>query len=360
MNLKRPLAGLRCAYLAPDAFDRIANQQANAILGGVCFMPTNDAQFLEFSRHQPDAPFAKIAMPPLGSNAQTALYEVWLAEGGIVRGTRGPVHYSHNDELLYGVMQIEENHSEHGQPLSGKTPLQLASARAYAALFDTIDALGYPAMLRIWNYIADINVESFGVERYRQFNTGRQDGFLASGRAVKVGVPAASAVGMHAGPLTICFMASRNGLPIPIENPRQVSAYQYPQQYGITSPTFSRASVAPLHGGDVLFISGTASIVGHQSLHIGDVITQAGETVTNISAILDEANRIRPSLRLSLSDLCCKVYVRNPDDVGVLDAALRIILGPAPKLIYVQADICRVNLAMEIEATAGHAVEFLA
>jgi len=364
---KRSPAGLQCAYLTPDAFDRRLARQASSMLGGVCFMQAGGGRSAEAGLDRLAIPLAQISMPPLGSRAPAAsLYEVWLAEGDIVRGSLGPVHYSYNDELLYGVIRIDEEQFEGGQQQASSAelplnlPLQLASKRAYAALFATADALGYPAVLRIWNYIAGINVESFGVERYRQFNTGRQDGFLASGRAVSGSVPAASAVGMRDGPLTICFLASRGAVPTPIENPRQVSAYQYPQQYGATSPTFSRASVAPLAGSDVLFLSGTASIVGHQTLHVGDIVAQAGETVVNISAILDEANRVRPGLSLSLADLCCKVYVRDPADVALLEAALRAMLGPAPVLLYVQADICRAGLAMEIEATAGHPVAFLA
>ncbi len=41
-----------------------------------------------------------------------------------------------------------------------------------------------------------------------------------------------------------------------------------------------------------LFISGTASIVGHRSLHIGDTAAQTRETLTNIEALLGEANRL--------------------------------------------------------------------
>lgn len=371
-------SGLRCAYLTADALSRVLTQdkgQVRAMLGGICFMAHGVDALPATIVGAPDLPLVALSMAPLlpitpipSDIEQIAcLYEIWFADGEIVRNQRGAVRYSCNEQLLYGVIELDEHTFTH-QPealqngQSPKTPLQQASEHAYASLFETVDALGYPTVLRLWNYIADINGMSFGVERYRQFNSGRQEGFLRHGRAVSGCVPVASAVGMRAGPLTLCFLASRGDAPTAIENPRQVSAYQYPREYGVTSPIFTRASVAPLAGGESLFISGTASIVGHQTLHAGDVLAQAQETVANLQAILAQAHRIRPDLTYTLADLCCKVYVRNadPSDVAALDIALRAILGPLPGLLYVQADICRADLAMEIEATAGHPVAFYA
>ncbi len=355
--------GLRCAYLVPNAFERCLNQQADRMLGVTCFAHSNTERLSEISLGLDAIPFARLAMPALDVGSQaSSLYEVWFADGDIVRGKHGPVHFSYNQELLYGVLQIDEQDRqfEGGRPYSDKTPLQLAVEQGYTALFETVDSLGYNAILRVWNYIADINAEECGVERYRQFNTGRQAGFLASGHPVTGSVPAASAVGTRNGPLVISFLASRGDAPTSIENPRQVSAYQYPRQYGPASPTFSRACMASVTGDEILFVSGTASIVGHLTLHVGDAAAQATETVANLTAILDQANRVHRGANLTLADLCCKVYVRDPADLPTLDAALRACVGPTPKLVYIQADICRAGLAMEIEATAGHPVAFSA
>jgi hypothetical protein len=87
-------------------------------------------------------------------------------------------------------------------------------------------------------------------------------------------VPAASAVGIADGPLDLCFFAGRGEPPLPLENPRQISTYDYPPQYGPRAPTFSRATLAQIGGQWTLFISGTASIVGHQSLHPDDILAQ--------------------------------------------------------------------------------------
>jgi len=357
---RSPTAPLRCTYLSSEAFDQKRHLFAKNMFGAVCFMRPDDAEPRSLMAQKESAPLVQIAMPYYNGDAQpTSLCEIWHGDGPITHGVNDVVHYSCNDELLFGVIQIDEAPSASVASESlARTPLEQASKLAYAALFETTDKLGYSSILRVWNYIPDINVESFGIERYKQFNNGRHEGFLSRGRAVKGSVPAASAVGVCTGPLTICFFASRQIVPVPIENPRQVSAYLYPTQYGATSPTFSRANVVPLGGEKILFISGTASIVGHETLHAGDLLAQAHETLANISIILDEANRIVPSLSVGIADLCCKVYVREAAHIAALDAALRAVLGSAIRLIYLQADICRAGLLMEIEATAGHPVEF--
>src|ERR1700727_1147856 len=100
-----------------------------------------------------------------------------------------------------------------------------------------------------------------------------------------------------------------------IKTPRQTSAYHYPPKFGKHSPTFSRACLAPAHAGTRLFISGTASIVGHASLHPGDVRAQTRETLANIKALLDEANRLSGSMRYKLDNMKMKVYVRHAEDL---------------------------------------------
>ena len=83
-----------------------------------------------------------------------------------------------------------------------------------------------------------------------------------------------------------------------IENPRQTSAYHYPPKFGKHSPIFSRACSGAARQRPSLFISGTASIVGHETIHPGDVRAQTRETMANINALLDEANRLFGSMPL--------------------------------------------------------------
>jgi enamine deaminase RidA (YjgF/YER057c/UK114 family) len=187
------------------------------------------------------------------------------------------------------------------------------------------------------------------MERYRQFNSARRSALIASGRDLTGNVPAACALGsVNGSPLVIYFLASRKA-PALIENPRQVSAYEYPPEYG-PKPAFSRASVLREPSGSILFISGTASIVGHQTVHPGDVAAQTRETLINIEALLGEANRVSGAPRFGMETLACKVYVRNSADLPLIQSQLHTALGREAQVVYLQADICRQDLLVEIEA----------
>lgn len=302
------------------------------------------------------APFAHIPMAALdASGLPGSAVEIWQADNRFTFGQHAALQYRHNDEILFGVIQLDEEDFDNNIARdSGKTPLQLAAEHAYQEIFKLTNALEFPHILRFWNFFADINGQSHGMERYRQFNMGRHDGFLQLGRKITGSAPAASALGFSEGPLTICFFAARGVTPIAIENPRQVSAYQYPEDYGPRSPTFSRASMVDLGGKKILFISGTASIVGHQTVHVGDVVAQTRETVVNLLEIVTEANRMEQQAEFAIENLFYRVYVRHPQDVPAINDELRRSLGQSARLTFLAADICRQDLLMEIEATAGH------
>ena len=269
---------------------------------------------------------------------------------GVQHGQRGVLRYSCTDTLLFGVVQVDETGVEpHAEQ---RTPLQAATEVAYRALFDALDALEYPTLLRTWNYLADINTETFGLERYRQFNNGRQLAFTEYARPLAGHVPAACALGVEGGPLSIAFLASRTAF-APLENPRQVSAYHYPPEYGARSPTFSRAGLTRIDGRDVLFISGTASIVGHRSLHVGDVRAQTHETLANLAALIARANAHLDRECFALQALEYTVYLRHRDDLAAVRQILLAELGADASLIFLQADVCRADLLVEIEAVGG-------
>lgn len=343
------------ANLSIAAFLKQPAEWKNSVLGALCF----SADTVE-SQMQADMDIPCMNVPMQRLDAGDSICEVWHGSGQLTQGQCGAIHYRHDEGVLFGVIVLSETMFEAG---ADKTPLQQATESAYRQVFALLDTLRYPYLFRFWNYIADINAHSFGLERYSQFNQGRQDAFLAHGRDVVGNVPAACALGFGQGrsaqgPLTIAFLAGRVA-PLNIENPRQISAYQYPQQYGPRSPTFSRASLVRLGQDEVLFVSGTASIVGHATLHPADVVAQTRETMTNIKAVLAEANRLASGPEFDLSSLYYKVYVRHPADLAQIRAELAHCVGGALKAVYLQADVCRQDLLLEIEATAAHPLAFM-
>jgi chorismate lyase / 3-hydroxybenzoate synthase len=148
-----------------------------------------------------------------------------------------------------------------------------------------------------------------------------------------------------------------------VENPRQISAYHYPKQYGAKSPTFARAVIVPFASGAVLLVSGTASIVGHETVHTGDVVAQTRETFANLEALIAEANRVSNHhfgrAGFSFTKLALRIYVRHASDFArvreVVDAHPGARSTPRHE---VRGDICRPDLLVEIEASGdGDAVD---
>lgn len=280
------------------------------------------------------------------------LLEIWRSTQPVTSGQRGAIYYRHDQQLLFGSLEVAEHDYAVPHTVSGGTPLQAATESAFQQIFALIDSLRFPHLLRVWNYFADINQESLSLERYRQFNVGRQAGFVAAGRSLEHNLPSACALGVSGGPLVIYFIAGRNE-PVAVENPRQVSAFHYPAAYGPKSPSFSRASLVRVGEQEMLFVSGTSSIVGHRSVHVGDVVAQTNETLVNIEAVVQEANRLARRAQFDCAKLCFKVYLRRPEDRDVVHATLVRALGADIQAFYLQADVCRHDLLVEIEATGG-------
>ncbi|OIQ89879.1 putative aminoacrylate peracid reductase RutC [mine drainage metagenome] len=266
--------------------------------------------------------------------------EVWSSEQAVRSGRTEQARWRATDSVMFVSVDVDP-----------RLPIEEAAESAYRALFDTVEAEGHPHLLRVWNHVADINGDADGLERYRRFNIGRQQAFVERRRqVVGSGVPAASAVGARAdAPLVVFALAARQA-PRGIENPRQISAYHYPAAYGPRAPTFSRAN---LFGDDdpVLFVSGTASIVGHQTQHPGDVREQTRETLRNIAALVEVACSAH-GVKLELGDLQFKAYLRDAADRAVVHEELAQAVGSSPDVLFVQADICRRDLLVEIEAVA--------
>ena len=273
-----------------------------------------------------------------------AVFDAWMSAAPFEEHRHGCVRYATDGQWLHGVAEIDD----------GALGLQAASHLAYTDLFAVLAESACPNLLRVWNYLANINREADGSERYRQFNAGRQQAFIGARRSAFEGAPAACALGMRDGPLRVYFLAGRQA-PLAIENPRQVSAYLYPEAYGPRSPTFSRAALVDAGGGmQVLFISGTASIVGHTTVHVGDVRRQTEESLLNIGTLRQLAAE-RAGEAFPAGALIYTVYVRHSADLAVVREVFEREVGAessaARDAVYLQADICRADLLVEIE---GH------
>ena len=256
-----------------------------------------------------------------------AVIEAWTTRGEVSCGARAGVSYSASAEHFFGVIEIDERSSG---------GLRAAGREAYERLVRFHAAADYAYVWRIWNFLDAINEGAGDAERYRLFCQGRAEGL---GQPLR-GYPAASALGRRDGErlLQVIWLAGREPGNA-IENPRQVSAFRYPRRYGPSAPTFSRA----MHLHDELMISGTASIVGHETVHAGDVRAQVREAVANLHAVTSAAaTRSGAVTRV-------KAYVRHADDVPAVEDELRRCCPLEPSCVLL-ADVCRDDLLVELEA----------
>lgn len=329
-------AAIGLHYLAPDQFERFWLRRKAHLLGAVAFgeRPELDA---------PDCPFAWIDIPVLDRDC---VIEAWTSGQPVMREDWGGVETTRNEDVLFGCIRVD-----------AETDLNGSACRAYRSIFDAIDRIGYSHLVRVWHYFPRINAAADGLERYRCFNVGRHDAFLSKGRTFEQHAPAACALGSRSGPLTIYFLAAREP-GRPVANPRQWAPYRYPASYGPRGPVFSRGMVARSGGESWLFVSGTASIVGHETLHAGDADAQAGETMRNLLAVAAEARASSPGA-FDTAPVKAKIYVRHRCHLPVLRRHLAQAFGHELTAIYLEADICRAELELEVEAVyvPGHRAE---
>lgn len=307
-------------------------------------VPEHDPQrlarirFGETNHTDPDRPDTlELALPPLAPNAPV---EVWRATEKVHGGFRDGVGYTCTEQILFGWIHLDEG--RFGDDLA------LAAEHAYARLLAFHREMGFPALLRVWNYFPRLHEHHDGLDRYQIFCLGRHRAL----ERIPLGegdLPAATAIGTRAPGLMIYFLAGREP-GRQIENPRQVSAFRYPARYGPRSPSFSRATLRHWSGGPHLYISGTASIVGHETCH-DEIHAQLREILENLKAVMGATGE--PPLatpgtgpeHLSL----LKAYVRHGGDAERVRAALENALHPAPPLLLLRGDVCRADLLVEIE-----------
>ena len=277
---------------------------------------------------------ARAAHVPLPVLAGQGVVEAWQATGPVHAGESGTIRYACDPHFLAGIIEVEE---------TAQGGVVEATAHAYREIARFTPASDHPHLLRTWNYFDAINEGSGDAERYRGFCTGRVAG-LGDWRPQH---PAATVIGRNDGRrvLQVYWRAGRNP-GIALENPRQVSAFRYPRQYGETAPTFSRAMlVSP----ELLMISGTASIVGHASRHPGDVREQVREILNNLHTLLAQARAKSPALPAAFgAQTVVKAYVRRRADLSTVDALLRERL-PDVSLLILQGDVCRSALLVELD-----------
>jgi chorismate lyase/3-hydroxybenzoate synthase len=268
----------------------------------------------------------------LSSFGEVGLEVIRYPFGRATRGIADRCHWSVIGDLICVATWISPAECQE---------IEVATEQAYDRILGVAEQRGFAFPFRIWNLIPQINEGPGDQEVYKRFCSGRMRAFTRHGMEAAQ-YPAASAVGHHADGAVIYLLAaakpSRN-----LENPLQMPAYTYPREYGPCSPSFARATRIELGGSDFLFISGTASILGHSTQAPGDIVSQLEVTQANIAQLVAQAGGSIDKLS------ALRVYLRHADHIDIARSLLEQTYA-AEHLNFVHADICRQQLLVEIEA----------
>ena len=241
------------------------------------------------------------------------------------------------------------------------------SQEAFDRLGSTMRLVGVPFrdVVRIWLYQGGITEIEEETERYRELNRARTDFFdgvdfsscpLVKQQQGKGIFPASTGIGTREHGLVVTALSvqtEREDVEIlSLENPQQMSAFDYPKEYSAKSPKFSRAMAIRIGDHLTTWVSGTASIVNAETVHPGDVVKQTHQTLDNIENLIATENFSRlgwEGVGAKLEELAkIRVYVRRPEDYEKCRAVCEERLGLVPS-VYAIADVCRPDLLVEIE-----------
>lgn len=207
---------------------------------------------------------------------------------------------------------------------------------------------------RFWNYVPGILAPARLAEnRYQVFNSARFDALRCwYGERLDDRLVAATAVGHDDADLVIDLLAGPS-LARAVENSRQISPLHYSARWGPRPPCFARGVlVAVTEPGferrRLALVSGTASIVGEDSQHLGVPSGQIQETLTNLAVLLEQIER---AARARATFTSLRAYLAP--GMAAADVARQASKAFSAAIETVPAHLCRPGLLVEIEGVAG-------
>ena len=267
--------------------------------------------------------------------------QFWYTGQDITQGQHESVWYTYSPHMLFGHIRL---------PCPGPGSFRQLARQAYREIYGCLQGTACTHLLRTWNYFPGITHQGEDrTSRYNSFCSARLQAMQASGIGSRI-YPAATVIGSQHDSLQVYFLASDTP-GIAVENPRQTSAYDYPVTDTHAPPLFSRGVLKAWSRHTHFYVSGTASIIGHETQHVDDVGAQLNESLNNIETLVVHAND-RHHTQLNAQDdlLYMKVYVRHHKDVPHINTILAARLPGTTPRILLQGDMRRDDLLVEIEA----------
>jgi len=292
-----------------------------------------------------------------------------VIELGMVSEKEGLVQYYSVDGINYSTITSDEFLEcwVVGAQLSGNGDNKYEAAdgsfRKLKLVLNNLD-LDFDSIVRQWNYVGEILDLSYAngrtMQNYQIFNEVRNSYYTQYRKCSSF--PAATGIGMNSTHVGIdCYAIgnSSNVQIIPISNPNQEESYQYGQDVLVgdaivhkQAPQFERAILLKSGASSRLIISGTAAIIGQKTIGIGDVVQQTKTTIDNIETLVSRTNLMNHCFNNEQYPdkySYLRVYVKYRSDITTVKQICTEKYGDVP-MTFVQADICRDNLLVEIEA----------
>lgn len=325
--------------------DRLAAPDpAGALLKATVYLRDTDACARARARLAGCAAVELTVAPPV-SGAPAAILE-WRVTGAGVDGRPGRVD---QPGVSWRFAAVERRHEPAGDAF------RAAMTTAGAA----VDADLAATLVRTWIYVGDITGRAGPTENYQAVNHARRVVF--DELAIDRPYPASTGIGTARDLLSLGLLTCRDrgaGLrPIALENPRQTSAFAYPPSASEVPPLFSRAVALCARREALVLISGTASILESESVHLESAARQTEQTLANIGELLEPVHVTGRGFPASAGGLealrACVVYVKRAADVAAVRAVCDRHLPPGVPTVLVLADVCRPELLVEIEGVAA-------
>ncbi|WP_291600598.1 endoribonuclease L-PSP [Bacteroides sp.] len=263
------------------------------------------------------------------------------------------IKYCNYRDTPYVVLENREGRFLFSGGIQGdilSSDIQEQSETVFDFMGSLMEREGFPvdSIVRQWNYIEDITGFDKGQQHYQMFNNVRADFY--EGAIWSDGYPAATGIGSRNGGVLVDFDAvvfKRSGCYVTaIDNKLQIAAHAYSDRVLVfasgqkSTPKFERGKSLTFDSNSQIYISGTAAIRGEENVPAVNVEEQLHVTLENIKQLIGIA-RLK-MLRVYLKDERFYAKVKS-----LLDA-----YHPGIPISYMQADVCRDELLLEIEGLA--------
>lgn len=272
--------------------------------------------------------------------------------------------YKSLEGVSYTVIEYQGYKAVHGAGLMGQVgdTITQASQRAFEMALAILkeEGLSIKNIIRQWNYIENIAIveDENAPQNYQDFNDVRARYY---GQVTfDQGYPAATGIGQDTGGIIIGFIAvsdSENISIKPIANPGQIDAHRYSElvlegkSEEKCTPKFERAKLVTIGTRNYIYVSGTASILGEKTVHVGDVEKQTLTTIENIKRLFSQENQDKLGLEFDVDKIQfshLRVYVKYRKDIPAVQKVCEAELNCKSSL-YLESDVCREDLLVEIE-----------